>query len=110
MGEVEKEIGMIPDSRDRSSIANELFNQPVPADLMNNLQQREGQLIPEFRNVWAANNFKTQGNWEEIFGRGPGTDEIFMAWYFARYVNRDKPGDPMVGLLSVAEGIYVSGQ
>jgi hypothetical protein len=30
MVQVENELGMIPDSRDRSSIANELFNQPVP--------------------------------------------------------------------------------
>lgn len=88
MVQVENEIGMIPDSRDRSSVANELFNQAVPADLMNYLQQQKGQLIPEFREVWAANNFKMSGTWEEIFGKGPGTDEIFMAWYFARYVNR----------------------
>ena len=88
MVQVENEIGMIPDSRDRSSIANELFNQPVPTDLMNYLQQHKDQLIPEFRGVWAANNFRTRGTWEEIFGPGPGTDEIFMAWYFARYVNR----------------------
>lgn len=88
MVQVENEVGMIPDSRDRSQIANELFNKPVPADLMNYLQQRKDQLIPEFRSVWAANNFKTSGTWEEIFGRGPGTDEIFMAWYFARYVDR----------------------
>lgn len=88
MVQVENEIGMIPDSRDRSSVANELFNQAVPADLMNYLQQHKDELIPEFRGVWASNNFKTQGNWEQIFGRGPGTDEIFMAWYFARYANR----------------------
>jgi len=88
MVQVENEIGMIPDSRDRSSIANELFKQAVPADLMNYLQQHKDELIPEFRGVWAANNFKTRGTWEEIFGKGPGTDEIFMAWSFARYVNR----------------------
>jgi beta-galactosidase GanA len=88
MVQVENEIGMIPDSRDRSSIANELFNQPVPTDLMKYLQQHKDQLIPEFRDVWAANNFKAEGKWEEIFGPGPATDEIFMAWYFARYVNR----------------------
>jgi beta-galactosidase GanA len=88
MVQVENEIGMIPDSRDRSTIANELFNQQVPAELMNYLQQRKEQLIPEFRSVWATNGFKTRGTWEEIFGTGPGTDEIFMAWYFARFTNR----------------------
>ncbi|PWT87723.1 MAG: beta-galactosidase [Blastocatellia bacterium] len=88
MVQVENEIGMIPDSRDRSVIANELYNQSVPAELMSYLQQHKEQLIPEFRSVWAANSFKTKGTWEEIFGKGPGTDEIFMAWHFSRYANR----------------------
>jgi beta-galactosidase GanA len=88
MVQVENEIGMIPDSRDRSATADKLFNQPIPLELMDYLQQHKENLIPEFRAVWAANGFKTRGTWEEIFGKGPGTDEIFMAWYFARYVNR----------------------
>ena len=88
MVQVENEIGMIPEARDRSQIANELFNQRVPAEIMNYLQQHKEQLIPEFRTVWATSNFKMTGTWEEIFGRGPGSEEIFMAWYFARYTNR----------------------
>jgi beta-galactosidase GanA len=88
MVQVENEIGMIPDSRDRSAIANELFDQQVPIELMNYLQQHKEQLIPEFRSSWAANNFRSKGTWEEIFGKAPATDEIFMAWHFARYANR----------------------
>jgi beta-galactosidase GanA len=88
MVQVENEIGMIPDSRDRSAVANRLFNQGVPAELMTYLQSHREQLIPEFRTAWAINNFKTSGTWEEIFGKGPATDEIFMAWYFARYVTQ----------------------
>ena len=88
MVQVENEIGMIPDSRDRSVIANQLFNERVPAELMSYLQQHKEQLIPEFRSVWSANGFKSSGSWEEIFGTGPGTDEIFMAWHFARFTNR----------------------
>jgi beta-galactosidase GanA len=88
MVQVENEIGMIPDSRDRSAIAHKLFTQPIPVELMDYLQQHKENLITEFRAVWATNGFKTRGTWEEVFGKGPGTDEIFMAWYFARYVNR----------------------
>jgi beta-galactosidase GanA len=88
MIQVENEIGMIPDSRDRSAIANELFAQSVPSELINYLQQHKEGLVPEFRAVWQGNGFKTRGTWEEIFGKGPGTDELFMAWYFARYANR----------------------
>lgn len=88
MVQVENEIGMIPDSRDRSAIADRLFNQAIPVELMDYLQRHKEQLIGEFRTLWAANGFKTRGTWEEVFGKGPGTDEIFMAWHFARYVNR----------------------
>jgi beta-galactosidase GanA len=88
MVQVENEIGMIPDSRDRSAIANTLYSQAVPAELMDYLQRQKESLIPEFKSVWAANQYKTRGTWEEIFGRGPATDEIFMAWYFAKFVNQ----------------------
>lgn len=86
--QVENEIGMIPDSRDRSVIANKLFNQSAPPELTNYLEQHRETLIPELRAVWAATKFKTRGTWEEVFGPGVGTDEIFMAWHFARYTNR----------------------
>jgi beta-galactosidase GanA len=88
MVQVENEIGMIPDSRDRSAIADKLFNQPAPPELMSYLEQHKNALVPEFRAVWAAAGLKPRGTWEEVFGPGPGTDEIFMAWHFARYVNR----------------------
>lgn len=88
MVQVENEIGMIPDSRDRSVIANQLFNQAVPSALMNYLEQHRDTLIPELRAAWAQTKFKTRGTWEEVFGPGVGTDEIFMAWHFARYTGR----------------------
>lgn len=88
MVQVENEIGMIPDSRDRSALANKLFSQTVPTELISYLQQHREDLIPEFRESWRANGFKTRGRWEEVFGRGAVSDEIFMAWYFARYVDR----------------------
>lgn len=88
MVQVENEIGMIPDSRDRSAVADKLFNEPVPAALLDYLGANREKLIPEFRAGWAANGFKTRGTWEEVFGRGAVADEIFMAWHFARYTNR----------------------
>ncbi len=87
MIQVENEIGMIPEARDHSTVANELYGKPVPAELMEYLQQHKDTLIPEFQAVWEATGFKTSGTWEEVFGEGPGTEEIFMAWHYARYVN-----------------------
>jgi beta-galactosidase GanA len=88
MVQVENEIGMIPDSRDRSAAANKFFNQPAPPELMSYLEQHRDTLAPELRAAWAAAKFKSRGTWEEVFGPGVGADEIFMAWHFARYASR----------------------
>jgi len=94
MIQVENEVGLRGDSRDRSPAANQAFAAPVPKELMDYLQQHKDTLIPEFRQVWQAAGFKTSGTWEEVFGKGDSkqqirmTDQIFMAWNFARYVGR----------------------
>ena len=81
----ENEIGMLPSARDYHPLANEKFKAQVPTELMDYLQRNKENLVPEFLKVWRKNGYKTQGTWEEIFGQGYGTDEIFMAWYFAKY-------------------------
>jgi hypothetical protein len=86
--QVENEVGMQGDTRDRSPAANKAFDGPVPKELMDHLQQHKDTLIPELRKVWEAAGFKTSGTWEEVFGKGRPTDEIFMAWHFARFVGR----------------------
>ncbi len=86
MMQVENEVGILNDSRDRSAAANQAYSGPVPAALMDYLQQHKETLIPEFRQIWAAAGGRTAGTWEQVFGAGPGTDEIFMAWNYARYV------------------------
>jgi hypothetical protein len=55
---------------------------------MSYLERNKETLQPELRAAWGAAGWKTRGTWEEVFGRGLGTDEIFMAWYFARYTDR----------------------
>jgi hypothetical protein len=86
MMQVENEIGVSEDTRDHSPAANQAYEGQAPRQLMDYLQQHKDSLIPEFRQVWAANGFKTAGTWEEVFGTGANTDEIFMAYYYARYV------------------------
>ena len=88
MVQVENEIGINHDTRDRSELANKAFAAPVPAELMDYLQKHKDQLHPDLRKVWEAAGFKTSGTWEEVFGKGPEADESFMAWNYARYVNR----------------------
>ncbi|MGA2724363.1 MAG: DUF5597 domain-containing protein [Bryobacteraceae bacterium] len=88
MIQVENEINVQRDSRDRSPVANQAYAGPVPKVLMDYLQKQKNELLPEVRKVWEAAGFRTSGTWEEVFGKGVATDQLFMAWYFARYVNR----------------------
>ena len=88
MIQLENEVGMQGDTRDRSPLANKAFEGPVPKELMDYLQKHKDTLSPELHQVWEAAGFKTSGTWEEVFGKGEPTDEIFMGWNFSRYIGR----------------------
>jgi hypothetical protein len=88
MIQVENEVGMHTVFRDHSPAANQALAGQVPKQLMDYLVQHKDTLIPEFRQVWATNGFKTTGTWEEVFGKGDGKDGILMAWNYARYIGR----------------------
>ncbi len=87
MVQVENEIGMIPDARDYCESANESFNASVPEEFINYLKENKNKLNSHIYSLWEKNGFKTSGNWEKIFGKSLSTDEIFMAWYYAKYTN-----------------------
>jgi beta-galactosidase GanA len=84
MVQVENEVGVIPEARDHSEIADKAFRSPVPAQLLSHLQH---QPSPELRAIWDAAEDRRSGTWEEVFGKGPLTEDLFMAWHYARYVN-----------------------
>ncbi|SDI58754.1 DUF5597 domain-containing protein [Mucilaginibacter sp. P25] len=87
MVQVENEIGMLPDARDHSKLADEAFNRPVPTKLISWLNSHKDKLVPEMQKIWQDGGNKTSGNWESVFGKSPATDELFMVWYFAGYAN-----------------------
>ena len=88
MVQVENEIGMLPSARDYQSLAEEAFKRPVPAELMQYLQKNKEKLVPELLQIWKNNGYKTAGNWEDIFGKSLATDEIFMAYFYAKFTNK----------------------
>ena len=88
MVQVENEIGMLPSARDYQELATAAFQKPVPAELIQYLQQNKEKLVPEFLQVWKNQGYKTSGNWEAVFGKGLHTDEIFMAWYYSKFANK----------------------
>lgn len=88
MVQVENEIGMIPEARDHSAVADARFAQQVPAELMAYLARHRDALAPEMRARWDSAGGESAGTWESVFGGGLNTDELFMSWHFARYAER----------------------
>jgi hypothetical protein len=87
MIQLQNEVGLIGDSRDRSAAAEAAFARPVPPELLAYLQKNKEALWPDLRKLWEAAGAKTAGTWQEVFGPSTATDEIFMAWNYARYLD-----------------------
>jgi len=88
MMQVENESGVLGDSRDRGPLSEKAFSARVPTLLMDYLETNRNELVPEVRTRWEAAGHKSSGAWEEVFGAGAETDEMFMAWNYARYIDR----------------------
>ena len=86
MVQVENEIGMLPTARDHGPLADQAFASPLPADLASYLSTNRASLVPSLRERWESKGAPTSGNWEQVFGPGPATEEIFTAWHYAQYV------------------------
>ncbi len=86
MIQMENEVGVLGDSRDRSDVAEAAFAGPVPKELTDYLRANQATLNPELSALWQAAGAKAAGAWTEVFGATPATDEIFMAWHYARYM------------------------
>jgi beta-galactosidase GanA len=87
MVQVENEIGMIPSARDHAEVATKLFQGAVPVELMAYLAKHDATLAPELRTAWTAAGARKAGTWAEVFGPGLATEELFMAWHFARFTD-----------------------
>jgi beta-galactosidase GanA len=84
----ENEIGMLSSARDYHPLADEAFKKNVPAEMISYLQKKKDQLVPELQNAWKQAGSKTKGNWQELFGKGLYTDELFMAYYYSVFMNK----------------------
>ncbi len=84
MMQVENEIGMLEDARDHSPEAERLFRAQVPGELTRFLRKHRSELHERMKEKFSGKD----GTWTEVFGDDLYTDEIFMAYYYAKYVNR----------------------
>jgi beta-galactosidase GanA len=87
MMQVENEIGMLSCARDHSPAADKAFGEPVPPPLLAYMRAHKADLRPELTALWAAQGSPVSGTWSEVFGAGAAGQEVFQAWYFARYAN-----------------------
>ena len=86
MLQIENEIGMLESARDHSPVANKLFEAEVPQQFISYLTQNKKTLHPTMLKKWGNNKYKISGSWSQIFGSDIYTDELFMAYYYATYV------------------------
>ena len=86
--QVENEVGIRPESRDHSAAAEIAFRSEVPGELLTYLKTHRETLLPEVKDLWAATGYREDGTWAEVFGSSPWTDELFMAWHMARYIDK----------------------
>lgn len=88
MVQIQNEVGLLGDTRDRSAPAQSAFESQVPAQLMDYIVKNKERLTPHLKQVWALQSYREKGTWSEVFGAGIEADEIFMAWNYARFINR----------------------
>ena len=91
MIQVENEVGLLGDSRDRSEAANKVFSEAVPANLVDFLTSDRDALrsdLKENLTVFEKQlQSKSNQGWAAMFGEGTRTDELFMAYHYSHYVN-----------------------
>jgi len=87
MMQIENEVGIKRNARDFSPAANALFAQNVPAELIEHIRTHLDEIKPILRDAYVKNGSKTEGSWAEVFGSSVDTDEMFMAWNYAVYIN-----------------------
>ena len=101
MMQVENEVGMLEDARDHSPAANREYEKAVPESLRTYLLKNKKTLHPHIlqkltgNKEWTSasaklidNKLKKSVTWVEAFGTDLFGDEIFMAYYYARYIEQ----------------------
>jgi hypothetical protein len=82
MVQVENEVGLLGGGRDLSPVAQEAWKRDVPAAVVEAVLSHE-----EFAGGWLAQRLeRSSGSWADVFGEDNRSDELFMSWGFATYI------------------------
>ena len=85
MVQVENEVGLLADSRDRSPLAEAEWQRDVPEALRRHLTSERAAGFAA-SSLWAAQGRPESGSWQDLFGADWEAEEVFMAWAFGTYV------------------------
>lgn len=85
MVQVENEVGILGSSRDHSALARQAWEAPVDSGLVQHLRANPQFLHPEIADA-VATDVPSGANWEQTFGSGVRTDEVFQAFATASYL------------------------
>ncbi|KAI0884191.1 glycoside hydrolase superfamily [Annulohypoxylon maeteangense] len=93
MVQVENETGLLGDSRDACGAANQKFAEAVPRNLIIFLVDTWDLLHPDLQEIISPafrhlEGKYREGSWEQVFGKGPRTDELFMVYHYALHFNK----------------------
>ena len=59
--QIENEIGLLGDSRDRSKNVDKVFSENVPSELVKSLKEKKDRLLPEIASAWEKNGRREVG-------------------------------------------------
>lgn len=82
MAQIENEVGLLGDSRDRSPLADAAWSGPVPAEVVDAVAR--SPLMPAHAH-WERAGRNLSGTWAELFGDNVDAHEVFMAWAYASH-------------------------
>lgn len=83
MIQVENEVGILGDSRDRSDLAERAYAEQVPPAIIEAVSAHED--MPAYQ-AWRDAGALHEGSWASVFGETVFGDEAFMANAYAEYV------------------------
>ncbi|EWZ28168.1 family 35 putative beta-galactosidase glycoside hydrolase [Fusarium oxysporum Fo47] len=94
--QVQNEVGLLSGPRDVGPVAESAFQADAPSELVKLLERNWDCLPSEFTNnfptfVRTRADVRHQGlakSWEQHFGKSSYTDELFMAYHYACYVEK----------------------
>lgn len=83
----QNEVGILGDSMDRSESSMKIFNDVVPIEVVEFVKNNWENLHYTFRDNFKGLELRSRGNWIETFGSGAKTEELFMAYMYAKFIN-----------------------